>query len=130
MVENKFKFPKMMGACADRLYELKANRLEAQKIADAIETEEKALKTYLIENLPKSEASGVAGKVARVTIVTRPVPQVKDWEIFWKKFNKKKDFDLLQHRLNNVAVEKRWEAGKEVPGIGHFNVVTISLSKV
>ena len=33
----KFKFPKQMGACADKLYELRQKRLEQQKVVDAIE---------------------------------------------------------------------------------------------
>ena len=68
------KFPKTLGACADRVYELRAKRLAAQKDVDAIEAEEKALKEHIINTLPKSETTGVAGKVARVTVVTKQVP--------------------------------------------------------
>ena len=77
-----YKFPKTMGACADRIYELKNKRLAMQKEVDAVEAEEKALKEHIINTLPKSETTGVAGKLARVTVVTKQVPQVKDWEAF------------------------------------------------
>ena len=59
--------PKTIGACADRLYELKELKSEAQKVVDKIEEERKALERHVIETLPKSAALGVAGKVARVT---------------------------------------------------------------
>lgn len=130
MSERKYRFPKAMGACADRLYILRQERLAAQKKVADMEAEEKALKAYIIDNLPKSEASGVSGKVARVTVVTKVIPQVEDWNEFWSKFNKKRDMDLLQRRVNDAAVKARWEAGKEVPGVGHFNSVTISMNKV
>lgn len=126
----KFKFPKAMGACADRLYELRQKRLEEQKKVDLIEAEEKALKEHIIQNLPKSEASGVAGKLARVTVVTKQIPQVKDWDAFYKHVKKTGQFDLMQRRITDAAIKERWEAGKEVPGVEHFNAVSISINKV
>jgi hypothetical protein len=126
----KFKFPKTLGACADRLYELRQKRLEEQKKVDAIEAEEKALKEHIIQNLPKSEASGVAGKLARVTVVTKEVPQVRDWDAFYKYVKKTGSFDLMQRRLTEAAVKERWEAGKEIPGVERFQAVTVSINKV
>lgn len=126
----KFKFPKTMGACADRLYELRQKRLEEQKKVDLIEAEEKALKEHIIQNLPKSEASGVAGKLARVTVVTKEIPQVEDWDAFYKYVKKTGNFDLMQRRLTDAAVKERWEAGEEIPGVKHFQVVTVSINKV
>ena len=126
----KFKFPKTMGACADRLYQLRQKRLEMQKEVDKIAAEEAALKEHIINTLPKSEASGVAGKLARVTVVTKEVPQVEDWDAFYKYVKKTGQFDLLQRRVSDGAIKERWEAGKEIPGIKHFQAVTVSINKV
>lgn len=126
----KFKFPKALGACADRLYELRQKRLEEQKKVDLIEAEEKALKEHIIQNLPKSEASGVAGKLARVTVVTKEIPQVEDWDAFYKYVKKTGNFDLMQRRLTDAAVKERWGAGKEIPGVKHFQAVSVSINKV
>ena len=128
--EVKYKFPKALGACADKLFELRNKRLAEQKKVDEIAAEETALKNHIIENLPKSEASGVAGKLARVTVVTKQVPQVKDWDAFYKYVKKTGSFDLMQQRLIDGAIKERWEAGKEVPGVGHFNAVSVSINKV
>jgi hypothetical protein len=130
MAEIKYKFPKAMGACADRLFELREKRLEEQKKVDAIEAEEKAIKEHIIQNLPKSEASGVAGKVARVTVITKQVPQVKDWDVFYKHVKKTGEFELLQRRLTDTAIRERWDAGKQVPGVESFSAVTLSINKV
>jgi hypothetical protein len=124
------KFPKTLGACADEIFNLRNKRLAAQKEVDAIEVQEKALKEHIINTLPKSETTGVAGKLARVTVVTKQIPQVKDWEAFWKSFNKKTDTDLMQKSLSKAAVEARWDAGKEVPGVEAFTAVTLSINKV
>lgn len=126
----KYKFPKALGACADKLFELRAKRLAMQKEVDAVEAEEKAYKEHIINTLPKSEASGVAGKLARVTVVTKEVPQVKDWDAFYKFVKKTGQFDLLQRRLTDAAIKERWEHGKEIPGVEHFNAVSVSINKV
>lgn len=128
--EVKCKFPKALGACADKLFELRNKRLAMQKEVDAVAAEETALKNHIIENLPKSEASGVAGKLARVTVVTKQIPQVKDWDTFYKYVKKTGSFDLMQKRLTDAAIKERWEAGKEIPGVEHFNAVSVSINKV
>lgn len=130
MAEVKYKFPKAMGACADRLYELRNKRLAMQKEVDAVAAEESALKEHIINTLPKSEASGVAGKLARVTVVTKQVPQVEDYDKFYAYVKKTNSFDLLQKRLADSAIKERWEAGKEVPGVKAFNAVSVSINKV
>ena len=123
MAKNlKYKFPKAMGACADKLYQLRQKRLDMQKLVDGIADEEKALKAHIINTLPKSEASGVAGKVARVTVVTKEEPIVKDEEAFRKYLNRTKRFDLAYKlRPSATAIRDLWDEGKEVPGVDHFH---------
>jgi len=127
---TSFKFPKTLGACADRVYALRQERLAAQKVVDALEEEEKALREHIINTLPKSEATGAAGQVARVTVVTKDIPQVKDWEKFYAYVKRHNAWDLMQRRLAATAVTERWEAGKEVPGVEHFTAVTLSINKL
>lgn len=128
--EKTFKFPKTLGACADRFYELKQKRLVVQKEVAKIEEEEKALKAHIIDNLPKSEASGVAGKLCRVSAVVKEIPQLKDDEAFFKYVKKTGRFDLMQRRLSDAAIKELWEDGKEVPGVEKFNAVTLSVNKI
>lgn len=125
-----YKFPKNLGACADMLFELRNSRLAEQKKVDEIEEKEKALKVYIIKNLPKSEASGISGKLARVTVIVKQIPQVKDWDAFYKHIKKTGSFDLVQKRLSDAAIKERFEDGKEVPGVEMFNAVSISMNKV
>ncbi len=125
-----YKFPKELGACADKYYTLRQKRAEAQKVVDAIEAEEKALKEYLIENLPKSLASGVAGKLCRVSVNSRDVPTAKDWAKVFAHIKKTGDFDILQRRLSDGAIKERWEANKKIPGIEPFKVTSLSVNKL
>ena len=129
--KKTFKFPKTMGTCADKLYALRQKRLDMQKAVDEVAAEERALKQYIIDNLPKSEASGVQGKTARVTVVVKEEPQIKDHEAFRKYLNRSKRFDLAYKlRPSAPAIRELWEEGKDIPGVEKFNVVTVSLNKV
>lgn len=125
-----FKPPKTIGACADRLYELREKRLAQQKLVDAIQEEEVQLREHLINTLPADEASGVAGKLARVTVVGKDVPQVKDWAAFYKHIQKTGDFDLLGKSISKEHVKELLADKKRIPGLGSVRVKTVSLNKL
>lgn len=124
------KLPKSLAACADLYNELRAKRLAAQKATDELEAAEKFVKDHLINSIPKSDAAGVTGKTCRILIVKKQVPQVKDWDSFYKFILKTKDFSLLNRAANKKAIEERWEAKKVVPGVEAFETVTLSLSQI
>ena len=124
------KFPKTMAACADLLFEVKQARLAADKVAAELKSKESQIIEHIINNLPKSEATGVAGKLARATIVVKTIPVVKDWDKFYAYVKKNSAFELLQRRLSESAVEERWEQKKTVPGVETFKRSTVSLTRV
>lgn len=125
-----FVIPPTAAACADLLYTTRLKRLALQKDVDALAAEETQIKEALINALPKGDATGVAGKIARVTIVVKQVPQAEDWTLIQEYVRKHKAFDLLQRRLNNKAVLERWADKKVIPGIATFNEVSVSCVKV
>jgi hypothetical protein len=122
--------PKTLGACADALYSTRLERLRVQKEIDALAAHETALKEHIIANLPKSDSTGVAGKLARVSITKKTIPRVADWTKFYTYVAKNKAFELLQKRLGEAAIQERWDAGKPVPGVETFNVVGVSVNKL
>lgn len=124
------KIPKTIGAVADLLFTTRNKRLALQKQVDALEAEEAALKEHIINTLPKSNASGVAGKLARVSVDTKDVPQVEDWTAFYKYVKKNDAFELLQRRLTDASVKERLEAGVKLPGIKLFKAVIVHLNKL
>jgi hypothetical protein len=123
------KLPKTMGACADLLYETREKRLAAQKIVDELAKQEAAVREHIINNLPKSD-TGASGKRARVSVITKQVPQVKDWDKFYAHVKKTGQFELMQRRLADTAIRERWDNGKQVPGVEAFGVVSVSLNKI
>lgn len=127
---REMKIPKTLGACADRLYQIREEQALLNKQVEVLQAEAAAIKEHLIANLPKSDAQGVLGKQARAAITTKQVPSVKDWDAFYKLILKSKDFSLLQRRVSDAAVRERWEAGEKVAGVEPFTVVNVSVTKL
>lgn len=130
MAAKKFKIPKSLGACADLLYAVRAERHALQRQIDAMKKNEQELKDYIIASLPKSKASGISGKTATAQVKKTAVPTVADWDALQKYIKKTGAFDLMQRRLNAKAVEERWEDKKVIPGVESFTKVDVSCTKL
>lgn len=146
-VKPTFKAPKTLALAADRVYVVREERLGKERgikpVVEALKAEEAFLREYLIEKLPVGEASGIAGKLARVSINRGTVPVADDWDKIYGHIvdtviaaRKKKSptpygiFALLGRSLNSEAVKEMWEAGVAIPGVGKFNTKSLSLSKL
>jgi hypothetical protein len=127
---KKIKIPKKLATRADRLYLVRQDRYAAQKAVDSLKAEETALIDSIIDDLPKSEALGISGKVARVTLTKKDFAQVEDWEAVQKYIVKNKAWDLMQKRISDGGIKARWEDGKKVPGVKKFIKVGVSINKV
>lgn len=129
-ISKELKVPKTFGGIADALYETRLRRLNLQKEVDALAAFETKLKDKLIEEMPKKDSTGAAGKIARAQIVQEPTPVVEDWDEFYKHIKKKGEFDLLNRAPNRSAINARWDAGKAVPGVGQFMTTKVSVTKL
>jgi hypothetical protein len=130
-----FKLPKSLAECADLLFTTRNARLAIKKLMEAEEAKESALREHLINNLPKSQASGIAGKFARVTVSSKTVVSVTDWDKvneYILKNGKKNPgvFALYQRRIGDATVKEMWAAGKEVPGTAPLDVPVIGINKL
>lgn len=118
-----------LGQAVDKLYKLRAERRAIEASAELVKADESKLEAYLIDNIPKSDATGVLGKTAKAELKISKQPTVKDWDKVYKYIQKTKKYELLQKRINSAAVKELWEDEKEVPGVEVFNAIKISLTK-
>lgn len=127
-----FKLPKTLAGVADELGHARDARRKIAKELKAAEKHENALKAHMIEHLPVSDATGVAGKIWRVQIVSKDKPVVagEDWVKLYAHIKKTGEFDLLQKRVAEGAVKQRWDAEKKVPGVGKFIAKDVSITQV
>lgn len=130
-----FKVPKTLAACADLLYTTQQKRFALNKEVETLASQEYALREHLIQNLPKSDATGVAGSVARASISVKEIVQVSNWDGIHAYIlkNGKKDpgvFSLFQRRIGDKAAKELLESGVKIPGVEMMDVKTVSLNKV
>lgn len=127
-----FKIPKSLATCADMLYTIRETRYKLNKEVDALAEQEAALREHIINNLPKSQATGIAGKLARATIEKKQIIKVDDWDklqAYIVKNAKKGGFALLQRRVSESAVREIWDGGKTVPGTSAMDISVVSVTK-
>lgn len=129
-VTAKVKIPKTVAGMADLRYTVREQRKAIEKCAELLKKVQTELDEYFIANLPKSDASGVAGQVARIQLGRKIIPQVADWDAFYKHVQDTGEFELLQRRLNEGAMRERLEAKVLVPGTTTFTAVTVSCTKL
>lgn len=120
-----------LGQLADKLYLTRQKRYAVQRQVESFKVYEQELTDAIINELPKSEAQGVAGSVARVQIKSTEKPTVEDWDKVYKFILDTGNFQLLQRRLNVDAYkEVTEELSKELDGIKKITIKTLSLNKL
>lgn len=127
---SEIKIPKTLGACADLLYATREQRYKIQKQIKELEELESAIENHFIGELPASDSTGVAGKVARVRVEQRDTPTIENWDEFTKFVAKHKRFDMIQRRLNASSIVEIWDDGKEVKGVKHFIHKKVFINKL
>ena len=127
---SAFKKAKSSGQRADFLYAADKYRLEAQRELEGMKKFLTKLEKWFIQNLPDDDATGIAGKTARVQIKHKDRPSVTDWDKFYEYIRKNRAFELLNRAVNRKSVQERWDNGKQVPGVEKFAYKAISLTKL
>jgi hypothetical protein len=123
-----------IGAVADLLYDLRqTDKLLGTLRApfdDVIGPAVKALEEHFVQTLAVGESSGVQGHAARVQVTESLVPVVEDWPKFYAYIGRTKSYELLNRAVNRASVQERWEAKKQVPGVGVFHAKKVSCTKL
>ena len=131
--KKTFPIPKTEAQVADRWITLMDKRLALQKEVNAIEEEEKFLKAHIIDTLPRSRATGIAGKLVQVNIVDKVRGEIADYDAFCEyvaKNRKKGTFALLNRTLNTKSLSEYWAVGKEVPGVSQVPYKSLSFTRI
>lgn len=128
--KGAFAKAKSQGARADFYYEADKRRLEVQREVAEMATFLSKLGRWFIQQLPETDTTGVAGKIARIQIKNDERPSITDWSAFYAFIKKNNAFELLNRAVNAKSVKERWEAGKQIPGVGKFHYKKVSITKV
>ena len=127
------KMPKTIGTCVDHLFKLEQEKKALNKAFQAKEKEIKSkiaiYNDHLLTEFGKSRLDGAIGKNAKVKVMEKDVPTVKDWGQLYAFIVKNDAFDLLQKRVSAPAWSEREDDGIHVPGVETFKKVTLSITK-
>ncbi len=123
------KKTELLALKVDAYKAIRDQRLDLQKEVDALETQERALKTELISLLEDSGVQSIGGKLATVALTAKTVPVVQDWDAVYAYVKKHNAFDLLHRRITVDAVKARWDNGHEVPGVSSTTIHDLSVRK-
>jgi hypothetical protein len=121
-----------LAALADKYWRIRQQRLAADKVAEALKTDESAAEATLIAQMRLQNLTAIGGAVVRLSLPTVPEykPAVKDWQALYSHILASRDFSLLQKRVGEAACKERWAADVEVPGVEKFPVYKLSKSEV
>jgi hypothetical protein len=97
--------------------ETRAQRLEAQRIVDAMQKEESKLKSWLIAVFQAQAFEGMVINQRITGLSTREVHSVTDKAAFVQYVYDWEAIDLLQFRLSETAIVEREDIGQAVPGL-------------
>ena len=127
---KEYKLPKTLAGCADALYTIREERLTLQREAESLSVREGLLREHIINTLPKSQATGISGRIANAKIERKEIPQIVDKLLLQKYIKRTGAFELLQNRISESAVLERWADGKTIPGVKAFTVLKVSCTKI
>lgn len=128
-IEMSTEFPSEIGACIDALYELRAQRLDAQKLVDESKALEKQYEDYILNTFTKMELNGAKGSVATAGISKTTAYQIADWVLFTKYVSDNNAWELMRKQPTSGACAERFANGIEIPGIVALQVIKLTLNK-
>lgn len=123
MANTKMKpvlIPEGIGAKIDLRQKLKADKEEASKLVDAIEAHITSVETALLAQLDKEQTTNGGGKLATVSVTESIVPNVTDWDSFYKYIARMKYYHLLERRPSVTGCRELFETKGAIPGVMPF----------
>ena len=127
-------FPKTPGACIDLAYNLREERLEYQRAAEAkleeMKKREAAINQHIIDSFSKDEITQSRGSTATASVSSAEFPTVKDWPKAFAWISKHSAWDLMEKRMAALAWRDRTAGGKKIPGVESYTRGSLSLTRI
>lgn len=120
-----------IGEEIDRLFEVREKIREAEDQAKAHRAVYDAMEANLLQRLKDEGMTKATGGKASIAISESIVPQVEDWDAFYKYIGRNKAFHLLERRPSAGAYrELMAQRTKPLPGVVPFTKQKLSLRTV
>lgn len=80
-----------------------------------------------IRNLDEQGSRKGGNSAANITINEDTVPEVHDWDEFFKWLSETKHWAVLQRRLSGPACRELWAMGVDIPGVKQRELRKLSI---
>ena len=120
-----------IGEEIDRLFDIREKIREAEDQAKAHRAVFDAMQANLLQRLKDEGMLKATGSKASISISEAIVPQVENWDEFYRYIGRNKAFHLLERRPSAGAYrELMTQRKKPLPGVVPFTKQTLSLRTV
>lgn len=116
-----------IGAKIDALFALREKKRVHEESLKELEKNMSTLQAELITQLQVEGITSSRGKKASISISENVVPQVEDWEAFYKYIGRKKYFHLLERRPSTSGCRELFEKNGRIPGVVPHTKITLNL---
>lgn len=112
--------PEGIGAKIDLRQKLKTEKGAAAAVVEQYEKLITDVETALMAQMDKEQTTNGGGKLATASINESIVPQVTDWDLFYKYIARMKYYHLLERRPSVTGCRELFETKGAVPGVLPF----------
>lgn len=116
-----------IGGKIDALFALREKKRAHEESIKELEKNMGTLQAELITQLQAEGITSSRGKKASISISENVVPQVEDWEAFYKYIGRRKYFHLLERRPSTSGCRELFEKNGRIPGVVPHTKITLNL---
>jgi len=123
------KKTKALDTMIDGIYDIRNEIRALNKQVDELKTQKEEMELKLIDMMDAVGTDQSRSSVATATISETVVPQVTDWDAFWKFIMRNKATYLVERRPAAVAFRETLEQrkGRAIPGVSSFTKRTVGI---
>jgi chromosome segregation ATPase len=119
-----------IGDLVDKLHDAREHKRALEEQVKAAEETYRQIEAELMELADEQGTLTGKGKAGAFSIVESVLPQVKDWDTFYKYIGKNKLYHLLERRPSVTGCRELFETKGAIPGVEKFTKRKINLRGV
>lgn len=116
-----------IGSLTDEMFNIRENKRALEEQIKALDEQYRELEMKLIELADEQGTTTGKGKMAGFTVNENVVPQVTNWDEFYKFIQKNKYWHLLERRPSVTGCRELFETKGAIPGVEKFTKRRINL---
>jgi len=123
------KKTKALDTMIDDIFDIRNEIKALNKQVDGLKAQKEEMELKLMEMMDAVGTDQSRSSVATATITETVVPQVTDWDAFWKFIMRNKATYLVERRAAAVAFRETLEQrkGRPIPGVSSFTKRSVGI---